>query len=262
MLARAVGATDRLVADGASTELADGLRAQDRAWRERPLVRALYTEWFAEVGARLSRQPGRSVELGAGIGRFHAVHPEVEPTDVTVTPWAETVVDAEQLPYEDATVANLVLIDVFHHVARPARFIDEAARVLVPGGRAVILDPYCSTVSTLAYRRWHHERTDLEAVAFDDDPRVASDPLASNQARATLAFFRGASEFERRWPMLVLAERRRLALLAYPLSGGFGRRPLVTLRVGLALQALERFLSPLAPILAFRCLVVLERVVS
>jgi SAM-dependent methyltransferase len=152
-----------------------------------------------------------------------------------------------------------VLIDVLHHVARPARFFDEATRVLRPGGRVVILDPYCSPVSAALYRRFHPERTDLDADPFADDPLVESTPFASNQARATLAFFRSAVEFEARWPGLAIVERRRLALAAYPLSGGFTRRPLVPTGLGLALRRIESALSWAAPVLAFRCLVVLER---
>lgn len=235
------------------------LREQERGWNARPLVRDLYREWFAELGVRLSREAGPSIELGAGIGKLAEVAPSVRPTDVERTPWTDAVVDAEHLPYGDASVANLVLVDVFHHLPRPARFIDEAARTLVPGGRVLVLDPYCSPVSTVAYRLLHHERTDLSAAPFADDPAVAADPLAANQARATLVFFRARPELERRWPQLVLVEARRLALLAYPLSGGLTGRRLVGRKVGGALASLEPRLSRLAPLLAFRCLVVLER---
>jgi SAM-dependent methyltransferase len=152
-----------------------------------------------------------------------------------------------------------VLIDVFHHIANPGRFLDEAVRVLRPGGRVTILDPYCSPVSTPLYRAFHPERTDLSASAFDEDPRVDEAPFDSNQARATLAFFRAAHELEARWPELRLVERRRLAFLAYPLSGGFLGRRLVPDRVGRALIRVERGLTWAAPVLAFRCLVVLER---
>ncbi len=48
-------------------------------------------------------------------------------------------------------------------------------------------------------------------------------------------------------------------MLAYPLSGGFTGRPLVPAGLGLRLRRLEPLLTPLAPLLAFRCLVVLER---
>ena len=245
---------------GPDVDLVQALRAQEHAWLQRPFLRALYGDWFRLIASRLSTAGGRSIELGAGIGQLHEACPTVEATDVVPTPWTDAVVDAEHLPYGDATVANLVLVDVFHHLGRPARFLDEAVRVLAPGGRVVVLDPYCSPVSYPAYRRFHHERADLRVPAFGDDTSVGRDPLASNQARSTLAFFGGRAELERRWPGLRVVERRRLALLAYPLSGGFTGRPLVPYRVGLALRALERLLRPLAPLLAFRCFVVLERV--
>jgi SAM-dependent methyltransferase len=240
-------------------ELEHALQEQERAWNERPLLRALYRDWFRLVASGLSSVPGLAVELGAGIGKLRESAPDVVPTDVAPTRWAGAVVDAEDLPYRDGEVANLVLVDVFHHVARPARFLDEAVRVLARGGRVVILDPYCSPLSTVAYRRFHHERTDLDAEPFEEDRAVADDPLASNQARATLVFFRARDEFERRWPELRIVERRRLALVAYPLSGGFSRRPLVPSALARPLLALERALRTLARLGAFRCFVVLER---
>jgi SAM-dependent methyltransferase len=239
--------------------LGDLLAAQEEAWRERPLVRRLYGEWHEELGARMSHVPGATVELGAGIGRFKERFPDTIATDVEPTRWADNVVDAEALPYDDGSLANLVLIDVFHHLARPAGFLDEASRVLASGGRCLILDPYCSPVSTVAYRFLHHERTDLNADGLEEDDSVAASPLASNQARATLVFFRQVDSFRRRWPELVIRERRRLALLLYPLSGGFSGPRLVPAASFGALSALERLLAPLSPLAAFRCLVVLER---
>lgn len=240
--------------------LVEALRVQEQQWNARRLVRSLYVVWFKRVCAALSEVPGRSIELGSGICTLPHTCPRVEPTDVEPTPWASEVVDAETLPYMDASLANLVLVDVFHHLARPARFFDEAVRALAPGGRVVILDPYCSPVSTRAYRRFHHERTDLSVGAFEDDASIGEQPLASNQARASLAFFRHLDEFTSRWPALRVIHRERLAILAYPLSGGFTGRKLVPDRVGLVLARVERTLGFLDGFLAFRCLVVLERV--
>lgn len=244
---------------GPAPPLVDELRRQDEAWRSRPLVRRLYGDWYRLIVRRLTGVDGLTVELGSGISRFKEHCPGAIATDVEPTPWSEAVVDAERLPYDDGSIANLVLIDVFHHVARPTRFLDEASRVLARRGRVVVLDPYCSPVSYWAYRRFHHERTDLRARAFEDDPDSATAPMRANQALATLIFFRHADELERRWPNLGLVERRRLALLLYPLSGGFTRPELLPRRLERPAAVLERLLAPLAPLLAFRCLVVLER---
>jgi SAM-dependent methyltransferase len=207
--------------------LVDLRQEQRAAWEARPLLRRLYRGWFAELAGRRSAVDGPTIELGSGIGSFAEAVASVVTTDVEPTQWAAHVVDAEAMPFADASVANLVLVDVYHHLVSPARFLDEAVRVLAPKGRILLLDPYCSPVSTVAYRRFHHERTDLGAAPFDPDPRLAGGPVEGNQARSTLAFFRFPGELGRRWPELSLVERRRLAFLLYPLSGGLSRRPLV-----------------------------------
>jgi hypothetical protein len=61
------------------------------------------------------------------------------------------------------------------------------------------------------------------------------------------------------WPELTMVEARRLSFVAYPLSGGFSKRQLVPAAGLPALRLVERLLSPLGPLAAFRCLVVLER---
>jgi SAM-dependent methyltransferase len=242
-----------------SANLDEILSEQERAWEQRPLLRCLYRDWYRLIASRLALVDGLTVELGSGIGKFKEIVSNVVLTDVAPTRWAEAVVDAEAMPYEDGSVANLVLFDVFHHLPGPRRFFTEAERALAPGGRIVLFDPYCSPVSTPAYRALHHERTDLTGDAFEDDADVGTAPFASNQARATLAFFRELREFERRWPMLDVVERRRLALLVYPMSGGFSGRQLVPPGLVRPLELLERAARFAAPALAFRCLVVIER---
>jgi SAM-dependent methyltransferase len=242
-----------------STSLVATLEEQERVWEERPLVRRLYRDWHVLIRERLADVPGPTVELGAGTARFKETFPEAIATDVEATPWADQVVDALNLPYDDGSVANLVLIDVFHHLSSPARFFDDCKRVLAPGGRVIILDPYCSAVSTPAYTYLHHERTDLSVPPLSDEPELAGAALDSNQARATLVFFRAPSQFRGRWPELRMVERRRLAFVLYPLSGGYSRRPLVPAVLYRPLALLERALQPLGRVAAFRCLVVLER---
>jgi len=239
-------------------DLHAALEEQAQGWEDRPLVRRLYGEWYELIVSRLSTAPGSSVEIGSGIGKLREfAGGRVELTDVEPTPWVDRVVDAMALPYADGSLANIVMLDVFHHLPDPARFLDEAARTLVPGGRVVMVEPYCSPISAPLFRRFHHERTDLHADPFAPDDAIGS-PMESNQARPTLVFFRHREEYEAHWPTLPVRERVRFSFLVYPLSGGFTRPSIIPARLASPLLAVERALAPLAPLLAFRCLVVLE----
>lgn len=238
-------------------ELVETLRDHERAWNERPLLRRIYRDWFALMASRLSDVPGPAVELGAGLARFREVVPDVVETDVEETPWSDLVVDAESLPYADGELANIVMLDVFHHLPKPAAFLEEATRALAPGGRVVMVEPYVSPVSGVAYRL-HHERLELDADGFAETD--ATDPLDANLAQSTLAFFRQRDEYARRWPALPVVEEAFFSFALYPLSGGFTRRPFLPAAAYRPLSAAERAVAPLlGRLAAFRCLIVLER---
>ena len=48
--------------------------------------------------------------------------------------------ELEKLPIRDASVDVALLSQALHHAADPARAVPEAARILVPGGRVLVLD--------------------------------------------------------------------------------------------------------------------------
>jgi SAM-dependent methyltransferase len=242
-----------------SLDFIETLQAHREAWERRPLLRSLYRGWYGRVERELSPVAGPCVELGSGIGAFKEFRPTTVATDIAPSPWADEVTDAEDLPYDDASVGNLVMIDVLHHLPRPSRFLAEATRVLRPAGRVVLLEPYCSPVSTPVYRRFHHELTDLSVDPFGDQPLSSGAPFDANLALATLIFWRKLDRFQAMYPGLHLRRRLRFAVLAYPLSGGFTKPAVLPAALERPVAWLERCLDFAAPLLAFRCLVTLER---
>jgi ubiquinone/menaquinone biosynthesis C-methylase UbiE len=66
----------------------------------------------------------------------------------------QTVVGrAEQLPFAQASFDLVTCVNSLHHIARPARALDEMARVLAPGGRLVLEDMVADPDPRRA-RRW------------------------------------------------------------------------------------------------------------
>jgi SAM-dependent methyltransferase len=187
--------------------------------------------------------------------------PAVISTDIVPAPWLDAVADAQRLPFAADSFDNIVLFDVLHHVERPRMFLNEAAGVLRPRGRIVMVEPAITPLSGLFYRNFHPEPVIMSADPFLDGPLDPSrDAFEANQAIPTLLFSRQKAQFTAEFPALRLVECRRLALFAYPLSGGF--RPWSLLPAGLVqpLLRIERWLEPmLGWFMAFRMIVVVER---
>src|SRR3546814_1516749 len=156
------------------------------------------------------------------------------------------------------------MLDVLHHIERPGVFFAEAARVLRPGGRLVMIEPGITPVSWLFYKLLHPEPVDMSADPLAEvAPDPARDPFAdANQAIPTLLFARARyrRRFAMTFPGLRFAARAWLSLFAYPLSGGYRSWSLVPEAVVGPLLKLENWLLPLlGPIMAFRLAIILER---
>jgi SAM-dependent methyltransferase len=220
----------------------------------------LYTAWYEELAACL--RPGRTLEIGGGTGNLKEFAPCVICTDLIGVPWLDAVADAQRLPFHATSIDNIVLFDALHHVERVRLFFDEAVRILKPGGRILIMDPYVSWASWPVYRFLHPEPLDLAADPLAmDQTNSCRKPFDANQAVATMLFERDYERFREQYPSLRLRALRRLALFAYPLSGGFDHPSLIPAWLVRPMLAFERAIGFLGRMLAFRILVVLEKTV-
>ena len=228
-------------------------------WRRKPVLRVVYEDFHRRILEWC--RPGRTLEVGSGIGSLKGILPEVVTTDITAEPWLDAAADAQALPFSDASFDNLVVVDVIHHVEFPRRFLQEAVRVLRPGGRLVMLEPAVTPGSYLFYRFLHDEGVDLSAdPLLDGQPDPARAPDEANQAIPTLLFGRRRLAFETQFPEFALRHLAHLSLVAYPLSGGFRSWSLVSAGAASALLGLERRLEPvMGRLLGFRLLAVLDR---
>jgi SAM-dependent methyltransferase len=230
-------------------------------WEAKPVLRAVYGDYYARMRSWL--RPGTSVEVGAGSGNLGAALPGTLASDIVASPWLDLALDAQRLPFADASVANLVGVDVLHHIEYPRRFLAEARRVLAPGGRVVLVEPAITPVSRVVFKLGHPEPVDLTVDPLAvGEPDPAKHPFDSNQALPTLLAGRFRAQVERELGLDVVCDER-ISLLAYPLSGGFRRWSLLPGRlVEPALRLERRVEARLGRYAGFRLLLVLERQVE
>jgi len=230
------------------------IRRNDEAWRRKPLLRRLYHGFYDRILALIDPTiPGAIVEIGSGIGNLKERLPEAIATDLFRHAWLDLVCDGYHLPFAAGRVSHLILFDVFHHLETPSAFLREARRVLAPGGRVILVDPYISLTSYPFYEWLHHETVGGAAIDFGDTPPPSRYYAA--QGNATRLFFRRERpDWPEGWRVI---RARASAEFSYLLSGGFSRPSIYPARWLGAVRRADSFFSRWPRLFGARCLVAL-----
>ncbi len=234
-----------------------------RLWARKPGLRAVYADWF-EALLRLVPERGRALEVGSGPGLLAERARHERPglrwvaLDVIAAPWNDVAGDASALPFSARAFDALVGLDVVHHLARPAAFFREAARVLRPGALLAVIEPWVTPFSYPIYRFLHEEglRPGLDPwrpfesagkAPFDGDGGLFTRLLRSTAAG--------------RWGELGFAAPRVTLIngFAYLLTLGFRERSLLPAPLVAPLRAFDRATARLAPLVALRACAVWQR---
>jgi SAM-dependent methyltransferase len=241
----------------------DELSAQRAVWASKPLLREAYRRAWEALWRHA--RPGVTVEVGSGSGNFSEFVPSAITSDIVPRPWLRLAADACRLPLRTRAVDNLVCTDVVHHLPDPVAFLREAARVLRPDGRLLMLEPFISPGSYPVFRFIHHEPVDLSWRASPPSPSPLPERERGpggdrpNEAIPTVLFFRSKAELARLAPELELLHCEARDWLVYPLSGGYGYPALLPNWLAGAARRVEEAV-PLARLAGFRMTVALRRV--
>lgn len=228
-------------------------------WERKPVLREIYFDIYRRISDRMVE--GRTLEIGAGSGNFKASVPTALGSDILFCPWLDLVCDAQRLPFAGESFANIVMVDVLHHLESPLLFFRETERVLRRGGRLVVCEPAITPISGIFFRLFHREPVDMSIDPLQTTALTADkDPYDSNQAIPTLLVTRHRDALARAVPGLRLRQVDWMSFWAYPLSGGFQRWSALPARAAGPLLRLEwRLRRQLGRLAAFRLLAVYEK---
>jgi SAM-dependent methyltransferase len=97
-------------------------------------------EWLAErrLEATLKHVRGRLIDFGCGDNRLVRVHGTG--VGVDIVQWGDVdlvVEDTSKLPLDDASFDTVTFVACLNHIPKREEVLDEAFRLLTPGGRVV-----------------------------------------------------------------------------------------------------------------------------
>ena len=236
------------------------LKKHRQVWERKKILQHLYIGWYKLILNNMNGH-GPALEIGGGGGNFKEFFPDLISSDYTFCPWLDLNLDAHALPFQTNSLADIVVIDVLHHLARPALFIEEAQRVLRQNGRLIMLEPCISPVSFLIYNYLHQEDVDFSVDVLSKEmqwTKERKNPFEGNMAIPSRMFVREPDRFREQFPDFKIIRTTLSDFFVYPLSGGFEHPSLIPLSALSFLQFCEKLLMPLGAFFAFRMLIVLE----
>jgi len=212
-------------ARGVDLESAEATAVHAELIRGKPFLRALYHRFYDDfVRAHEAAPPGARLEVGAGGGFLDELIPGLLTVDLRPGARVSLVASALELPLGAGSTGAIFMLNVLHHLPDPGRFFEEAVRVLAPGGRIVLTEPFVSPLSRLIFKSLHHEPFEPGQRGWQTP---VEGPLAgANGAVPWMIFVRDRGEFEERFPALEVRRVKPHTVSLYLLSGGVSMRSL------------------------------------
>ncbi len=221
-------------------------RFQSSMFERKPPLREFYASTYRHMIALRHRflvdDPGREVEIGSGGGFLREIRPRVWTTDVRALPRVNGVLDACHMPFRDESVTVIYACFSLHHIPRIRGFLQEAVRVLRPGGGIIATEPYWGPLGKVFFSCLCEEPYRPSAPWEFESSSPMHD---ANQALSYILLERDRDVLEREFPSLRVEYQQPFPSLQYLLAGALcGPQFLPTRLFGVARKAEAMLASP------------------
>lgn len=201
------------------------IRIHKEIIKSKPFLHRLYSEWYEFFLEESKCLPeGQIVEIGSGGGFLKERIPSLITSDVLPFPENDLTFSALDMPFENASVSGIFMVNVFHHLPEASDFLKETSRVLKHDGKLIIIEPANSKWGRIVYRRLHHEPFNPES----DWTIMDTGPLSgANGALPWIVFERDKEKYKKEFPDLIIEDIFYHTPFRYILSGGLSFKQLV-----------------------------------
>ena len=224
--------------------------------QSKPILKAIYEDWYHQIITHLAPNSNKVLEIGSGGGFLKKKIPNLITSDILPLEICDMTFSAEEMPFGNQELDAIVMVNVFHHIPKPFRFLSEAERILKPGGRVIMIEPANTFLARFIYKNFHHEPFD-ETGGWEIE---AGKPLShSNQALPFIYFLRDRQLLEKKFKNISIKKIDYHTPFTYILSGGLSRKSIIPIWLYPLFRKIEKIASPFHKITGLFYTIVLEK---
>jgi SAM-dependent methyltransferase len=251
--------------NGIDIDSPDRVLAHRQILKSKKMIQEVFLEFhglFNDLDRKYFFGNGSRIEIGTGSSPIKESFPDVLATDIVQGEGIDIVIDASNMSTPNSSIRAIFAQNVFHHLPDPSRFFSELDRVLLPGGGAVLIEPYYGIVASALFKRiskYEHFNKSQESWKSGTNQPMSG----ANQALSYIVFIRDRLKFDENHPNLEVVLISPIGnYLRYILSGGINFIQLAPNFLIPTLKFLEKVLSPFNGVLALHYVIVIRKKVN
>ena len=230
-------------------------------YKNKSLLKCIYNDYYNQIHEQIkinNKYP--NLEIGSGGGNIKKVIPNCITTDQFIDDKIDRVENVYNLSYENNSISNIILLDVFHHLRFPKLAINEMNRVLINEGRIIMIEPTMGEIYKLVCRIFHEEPLGLNTrIEWAKDPEKIPDAeeYFAAQSLPWRAFIKNEMNVDDNFNIKLVKQFSDFAYLA---SGGYSYPSFYPKFLYPLIKQIDKFLSLLSiKIFGVRMMIVLEK---
>jgi SAM-dependent methyltransferase len=129
-----------------------------KIYQNKNLIKIIYEDYYKIIKKYIYKKNRFEIlELGSGGGNIKEIIRGCITSDQFKNNKVDRLENIYKINFKKKTLSNIILIDVFHHLRFPSLALKEINRVLVKGGRLIMLEPAMGLIPRIIYKIFHYE---------------------------------------------------------------------------------------------------------
>ena len=232
-----------------------------KAYKEKSLLRLIYKNYYKLILKHIiinTKYP--DLEIGSGGGNIKEIIPKCITTDQFIDDKIDQVENIYNLSFENNSISNIILLDVFHHLEFPRLALNEMNRVLIKNGRIVMIEPAMGFIPKIIFKIFHEEPLGFDIkIKWDEVPKETPNlnEYFAAQSIPWRAFVNKELNINNSFNIKII---KLFSDFSYLASGGYSYPSFYPKLIYPVIKQIDKFLSILSKkIFSARMLVVLEK---
>lgn len=231
-------------------------------YKKKKIIKLIYNNYYSLIKKNVLKNNNYPIlEIGSGGGNIKRIIKSCITSDQFKGRNIDRIENIYKIKFNNNSLSNIILIDVFHHLEFPLLALNEIKRVLIKHGRLIMIEPAMGLIPRIIYKIFHYEPNGFNIKINRHNKlsvKLKFKKYFASQSFPWRIFFLNELDLKKNFKKKKI---RLFSDFAFLLSGGYSYRSFYPEIFYPVIKYLDKILSVISlKIFSSRMLVVIEKI--